>query len=427
MLRRIAGLLKTRLPDARLHQVADPRQARGKRWKRLDVLLRTTIVAMIAGCRSTAQTETLTAQLSLSMRRLLRIGRRVPDTTLRSTLMVLQPDELRRCLYDQVRAAHRRKALAPLGLPFGQVAIDGKCTAVDAWDERFGQRQVHSGGPGAHGIVRTLTAALVSSRASVCLDAAPIPPSTNEGGHFRRALRELVAAYGSLKLFDLFSADAGLCTLANATAVTKQQLHDLFALKQGQPTLHDEARRLLQHRRKPVGETADVVGATTVTRQLFISDEMAQFGDWLHLQTVLRVQSLTHHNTTGELLGQLNRYFVCSLPIDALTGEQWLLAVRRHWAVENDCHNTWDKILREDDHPWIVAGDGACQGTVNVMLLRRLAYNLLALFRSVTQRGELHRQRPWRDLMRWVYNTLIAAQARDTAGLRSRIVATALS
>jgi hypothetical protein len=387
MRRRIAGLLKARLPDARLDNVADPRQPRGKRWKRLDVLLRTTIVAMIAGCRSTAQTEALTAELSRPMRKLLRIGRRLPDTTLRSTLMVVQPDELRRCLYEQVRAAHRRKALAPLGLPFGQLAIDGKTTAVDAWDDDYGQCQPHSSGPGAHGAVRTLTAALVSSRATVCLDAAPIPPATNEGGQLQTALRDLVDAYGSLHLFDLISADAGLCTLANASAVRQHGLHYLLGLKQVQPTLYVEATRLLQHRRKHVAETVDVVGATTVTRQLFISDEMAQFGSWPHLQTVLRVQSLTHHNTTGELLTRLNRYFVCSLPIDALTGQQWLLAVRRHFTVENDCHNTWDKILREDDHPWIVAGDGACQGTVNVMLLRRIAYNLLALFRSVTQRG----------------------------------------
>jgi hypothetical protein len=235
--------------------------------------------------------------------------------------------------------------------------------------------------------VRTLTAALVSSRATVCLDAAPIPPATNEGGQLQKALRDLVDAYGSLHLFDLISADAGLCTLANASAVRQHGLHYLLGLKQVQPTLYVEATRLLQHRRKHVAETVDVVGATTVTRQLFISDEMARFGSWPHLQTVLRVQSLTHHNTTGELLTRLNRYFVCSLPIDALTGQQWLLAVRRHFTVENDCHNTWDKILREDDHPWIVAGDGACQGTVNVMLLRRIAYNLLALFRSVTQRG----------------------------------------
>jgi len=118
-------------------------------------------------------------------------------------------------------------------------------------------------------------------------------------------------------------------------------LHYLLGLKQVQPTLYAEANRLLRYRRKPVADTVDVVGATTVTRQLFISDEMAQFGSWPHLQTVLRVQSLTHHNTSGELLCRRDRYFVCSLPIDAMTPQQWLLAVRRHWAVENDCHNIW--------------------------------------------------------------------------------------
>jgi len=61
------------------------------------------------------------------------------------------------------------------------------------------------------------------------------------------------------------------------------------------------------------------------------------------------------------------------------------------------------------------------------MLLRRIACNLLALFRSVTQRGELQRQTPWRDLIRWVESTLIAAQANHTAGLRPRLKATALS
>lgn len=426
MLRRIAGLLNARLPDARLEQVADPRQPRGKRWKRLAVLLRTTVVGLLAGCRSTAQTESLTAEMSLPMRRLLRIGRRVPDTTLRATLLAVQPDELRRCLYDQVRAAHRRKALTPMGLPFGQLAIDGKSTAIDAWDDRYGQRQRHSTNAGAHGIVRTLTASLVSTRAGLCLDAAPIPPATNEGGRFPTALGELVAAYGSLQLFSLISADAGMCTLANAAAVRRHDLHYLFGLKQDQPTLLAEATRLLQHRRKPMVETIDVAGAKTVARQLFISDEMAAFNDWGHLQTVLRVQSVIRDDTTGELARQ-NRYFLCSLPIDASTADQWLRVVRNHWRVENLCHNTWDKILREDDHPWIVAGHGACQGAVNVMLLRRLACNLLALFRSVTQRGELQRQTPWRDLMRWIYNTLIAAQASHTAGLRPRNMAFALS
>ena len=164
----------------------------------------------------------------------------------------------------------------------------------------------------------------------------------------------------------------------------------------------------------------DVVGKTTVTRRLFITTELAGYLGWDHLQTVVRVQSDKRDIETGAALEQDDRYFLSSLQRDALTDEQWLLLVRRHWGVENDCHQIWDKIFREDDKPWIEAGEGASQGTVVVMLLRRIGYNLLALFRSVTQRSEERRQMPWKDLVRWVYNTLIAATALDTEGLRRR-------
>ena len=429
MTRRIAGLLNARLPDAQLDRVADPRHARGKRWKRLAVLLRATVAAIVAGCRSTRQTEALTDELSPAMRRLLHVARRVPDTTLRATLIAIAPDELRRCLQHQVRAAHRRKALTPVALPFGQVAIDGKCTAVGAWDDAYAQRQPHSAGPGAHGIVRTLTAALVSGRATVCLDAAPIPPATNEGGHFVTALQQLVQAYRPLQLFDLISADAGICSRDNAAAVVAQKLQFLFGLKENQPTLLAEAQRVLAHRRaQPVATTEDTVGRHSVTRRLFITAELAAFDGWDPLQTVLRVQSLTHGHGDGTLLREENRYFMSSLAVDALSPAQWLHAVRRHWGVENDCHNIWDKILREDEQPWIVAGRKACQGTLNVMLLRRIAFNLLALFRNVTQRADERRLTPWGDLTRWIYNTLIAAQPADLRGLRQRApVATALA
>ena len=422
MLRRIAGLLNARLPEARLDAVADPRDARGKRWKQLSTLLRAAVVGLVAGCRSTSDVEALTAEMSVPMRRLLKIPRRVPDTTLRTTLIGLAPDELRHSLYAQVRAAHRRKALSPLGLPFGHVAIDGKVTALGTWDDRYAQQQKHSVGPGASGLARTLTAALVSGRVTVCLDAAPIPPATNETGHFQTALSELMAAYGSLNLFQVISTDAGPCSEANARAVVGHGLDYLFGLKENHPTLLQEARRLLRWRTAEQAEakTVDVVGKTTVTRRLFITTELAGYLGWDHLQTVVRVQSEKRDIETGAVLEQEDRYFLSSLQHDALTHEQWLLLVRRHWGVENDCHQIWDKIFREDDKPWIEAGEGACQGIMAVMLLRRLAYNLLALFRSVTQRSEERRQMPWKDLVRWVYNTLIAATAVDTEGLRRR-------
>ena len=85
----------------------------------------------------------------------LHIPRRIPDTTLRTILMATEPSDLRSCLYAQLRAAHRRKALTPQGLPFGQVAIDGKATAIGAWDERFAQQQRHRSSVGASGIVST--------------------------------------------------------------------------------------------------------------------------------------------------------------------------------------------------------------------------------------------------------------------------------
>lgn len=420
MTRRIAGLLGARRHEIRLWDVADPRKPRGKRWKRLSVLLEAAMVGIVAGCKSTKDVEDLTAEMSVAMRRLLHIPRRVPDTTLRTVLMATDPEELRQSLYAQVRAAHRRKALMVLGLPFGQVSIDGKATAIGAWDERYAQCQSHSCGLGASGIARTLTAALVSGRATVCLDAAPIPPATNEMGHFQRALEELMQAYGSLELFRVISTDAGMCSQANGRAVKDHGLDYLFGLKEDQPTLLREAMRLLRRRRAAEAETVDVVGKTTVTRRLFTTMELAGFLSWDHLQTVVRVQSEKRDIATDAVLEQEDRYFLSSLSHDALTAEQWLCLVRNHWCVENGCHQIWDKILREDDKPWIQSGEGSCQGTVVVMLLRRLGFNLLALYRSVTQRSDEKRQMPWKDLIRKVYITLIAATEADIEALRPR-------
>lgn len=424
MTRRLAGLLNARRGEARLWAVADPRKPRGKRWKRLSVLLEAAMVGIVAGCKSTRDVENLTAEMSVAMRRLLHIPRRIPDTTLRTVLMATDPDELRQSLYAQVQAAHRRKALAVVGLPFGQVSIDGKATAIGAWDERYAQRQRHGSGPGASGIARTLTSALVSGRATVCLDAASIPPATNEMGHFQTALEELMDAYGSLDLFQVISGDAGVCSEANARAVKSYGLDYLFGLKD-QPTLLREARQVLRRRKaaQAEAETVDVVGKTTVTRRLYTTTEMAGFLSWEHLQTVVRVQSEKRDIATNVVLEQEDRYFLSSLQRDALTDEQWLLLIRNHWWVENGCHQVWDKIFREDAKPWIQSGEGSCQGTVVVMLLRRLGFNLLALYRGVTQRSEEKRQMPWKDLIRQVYNALIAATEADTGALRPRMAA----
>ena len=57
-----------------------------------------------------------------------------------------------------------------------------------------------------------------------------------------------------------------------------------------------------------------------------------------------------------------------------------------------------------------------------VMMLRRIAYNMLALFRSVTQRSEERRRMPWLELIEDVKLALVCATWAQLRGLRRRRV-----
>jgi hypothetical protein len=419
--RRVAGVLSTRLPELQLQGVPDPRHERGRKWS-LATLLRATTAGIMAGCQSLADVEHLTDEMSLPMRRQLRIARRLPDTTLRDALVAVDPQELRRPLWCQAKAAQRRKALEPFRLPFGVVAMDGKGTAATAWDDEYAQRQPHSVGLGASGIVRTMTCTLVSSRVKVCLDAIPIPADTNEMGHFAAAFTSLWAVFGACELFQLVSYDSGGASKANADLVRQYGVHYLLRLDAQQPTLFREARRLLGQLpvNAAVAMTEDQTGTGTERRYLFVTEEMAGYYDWEHLHMVVRVHSVKR-DRDGHLITQpahqQDRYYLCSLPRARLSNDQWLYLIRQHWGVENGTHNLLDKFLDEDTHPFIEADP---RGMLNVMLLRRMGLNALALFRSVTQRDDATRQTPWRDVIRWFYNTMIAATERHLEGLRTR-------
>jgi hypothetical protein len=354
--------------------------------------------------------------MGLGMGRMLGLDRRLPDTTMRDVLVRVDPEQLRKCLHRQTKAAQRRKALKSEGLPLGMVAMDGKSTAIEAWDNKYAQRHRDAVGKSAVGLVRTLTCSLVSSSSKMCIDALPIPSRTNEMGHFGKAFRDLCRTYGK-SLFELASMDAGMCSLVNADLVVAKGRHYLFGLKQDQPTLLSEAQRLLAHQEEAVAETVDVEGGCEVRRRLYLSEEMAGYLNWTHLRTTLRVESIKTSLKTGRVKERESRYFISSLPKERLAEAQWLEVVRRHWAVENQCHGTWDMAFDEDDRPWIKNDP---RGTLAVMLLRRMAFNMLALFRSVTQRSEEKRRTPWKDIMRWMHHAVVGIGSQEVGTLRPR-------
>jgi hypothetical protein len=339
---------------------------------------------------------------------------------MRDLIMALGPhvDELRGLLYVQIRRATRRKQITH-DLPVRAVSMDGRTTMTWLADAakasvKFAQRQKDKWA------VRTITSCLASATGRPCLDMHPVPPTTNEMGAFVAALDALLSAYGRT-LFDVVMYDAGACSLANASAVIARKLDYVLCLTGQQGSLYDEATRLLAKlpATRAVAETTDIVGSRITTRRLWLTRSMAGWLDWNHLQTVLRVESVTEDKSTGKITTE-SRYYVSSLAHDRMQPAQWLALLRRRWSVENNCHNTWDKILREDDRPWIKAP----AGMVVTMVLRRLAYNMLTLYRSVTTRSETKRARGWTELIEDFKVSLYKATQEVMAGVRRRAIAT---
>lgn len=414
--RRVAGLLRARLPELDLDGVPDPR-AREGRWS-LAQILRATLIGLLAGCRSLWEAEQLTAGMAPAMRRRLGLPRRLADTTARDALCRVPLEGLRVVLHRVVHAAWRRKALEPVGLPMSVVAMDGKSTALPTLNHPLVQNHIE-GQAIPFGLVRTVTCSLVSAAGRPCIDAIPVPAGTNEVAWFRAAFRSLVETYGSL--FDLVTYDAGGFSRANADAVIAAGKDYLFALKDEHRTMFRLAAELLAVE-TVIARSEDVLdNETTVIRSLRLlrADPSWSYGDgktpeesvWPHAKAFLSVEYAMVK--CGVLVERDERMFVSSYDPSRLTPAQWLLLVRSHWGVES-CHHTLDTAFAEDHRPWIEADP---HGMLAVLLLRRVAYTLLALYRAVTLRSDENRASPWRALLTSLRDVLVAATEDQLAGL----------
>lgn len=418
--RRVVGQIAASLAILPLSRVRDPRP--GKTQWPLVTLLKVLLLGMAAGAKGLQDVEMLTYFLSPAARKLLGIRKRVPDTTLRDTLMKLDVHDLRHQNHRFMHAAERKKQVRHT-LPLRVVSLDGKHTSSWLCDRpdaavKFGQRQ------DGRAIVRTITSCLVSADGRPCLDAFPIPPETNEVGIFPTAACALLDAYPNR--FDVLMYDAGACSLDNATWVKNRGLDYVFCLTENQPTLLAEGQRVLAARTDSDGDDTRLEGSNVVVRRVFFHDlqgltdgSEGGFLDWTHLRTIVRVEVRRFDKVLATESIE-NRYYLTSLAHDKLSPKDWNEMIRRRWSVENENHGTWDRVMREDTRPWIM--DPA--GMVKVQLLRRIAYNILTFFRSVTLRSEARRAMPWTMLMYFVQHAFSSWAVEVFQGIRKRAQAT---
>lgn len=420
--RRLLGVFRARLPEVGTRRVTDPRRAKSVRQP-LGPILDTILVAMAAGARSLADLERFTELLGPAARSTLGLRGRLPDTTVRNVLVELEPEEVTSGLHRLIRAAHQRKAISHEHLPPGIVSMDGKCVTLPAWDDRYAQRQTHSNGGRAHGALRTVTSCLLSSSASPCIDVFPVPAETNEMGAFRGALDHLIEAYARLDIVRTVLYDAGACSKANADYTREKGINYRFVLFEGQPNLLAEARRHHSARSKKEADdvTEEVRGGGLWRRSVYVETIEEGWLDWDHLRTCVRFVS-EHLDKDGNVICSDERYYISSLPADRLLASRWNLLLRRRWAVENECHHTFDTVFAEDDRRWIEVDP---VGALVIVILRRIAYSLLAFYRAVTLRSEERRYPPWRDLLTRIFVAMVAATTDVVSGLRLRLVTAA--
>jgi hypothetical protein len=402
----------------RFDRVPDHRDPRGKRWP-LSTLLFASLLGTMTGQKSFADVERLTERLAKPVRYRLGIRRRISDTTLRNALATVDPFALRPILHSAIRSALRSKSIScDFDLPFGTVSMDGKYVTVPSVDDHFSQRSSRGDDETTiAGRIGTMTATLSSCEARPCIDVYPIPAATNEMGVFARALDALLLAYGNLDLFRLVTYDAGACSKANAQLIRDRHLHYLLGLKGSQPELLFWASLWLNER---TPQSADAVsidgdGLYQIRKTLFLAPCLSGTDGWDHLRTIIRVDSDgfdRHGEPTHETF-----YFLSSLPSERLSPQQWLTLIRRHWAVETTHQILDGRAFEEDERPWVSHNPRL---TTLIMILRRIGYTLLAIFKHVTQRSDARRDEPWHVLVSRIRDAMLLASVPIVEGLRKR-------
>jgi hypothetical protein len=365
------------------------------------------VVSLMLLARSLRAAERLSGDLAGS-RGVKGLKRRLPDSTLGDFLAKVSPTALRHHVHRHILSEHRRKALEATLLPIRAVAIDGKNVAtLDHAANRDCQKQSPEG-QDPHWLYRVVNATLISSSAAVCIDQLPIPADTNDMGVFPSIFAELKGVYGRANLIDLFSVDAGFCSEANARLVDEAGKAYWMSLKDNQPDLRREAERVLLEKAKrcaPEAETAWESDSSRgwIRRQLWRTDEMAQWDRWTHLRQVVLVRVLARDGRDGPERVLEERYYLTNLVRGRLKGEAMLRLVRAHWRIENNLHGSLDIQWQEDHGRGVQRGNGLPV----TALLRVHAYNLLSLLRAVHLRTVEARLAAWDQLRDWVRDAMV--------------------
>jgi predicted transposase YbfD/YdcC len=329
--------------------VVDPRAARGIRH-RLDEIMMIVLCAVLSGAEDCESIAEYGRAKEAWLRSFLELQHGIAcGETFRRILVAIEPAALEACLMKWLKGwkAYQRGPL---------VALDGK-RLRRSFDRASDKAAIHMIGAWA-------------TESGIALGQLAVDSKENE----------ITALPALLQLLDLKGAtvtiDAMGCQTAIASQIVDQGGDYVLALKSNQPTLHEDAKLLLDEGIAkgfdgPHGyhEDVDKGHGRVEIRRVWATGDIEWFTGkdrWKGLRTWVAVEC---ERTIGAHTSVERRYFISSLPPDA---KAIGYAVRRHWQIENGLHWTLDVAFAEDQCR-LRTGHAA----ENFSRLRRFALTLL--------------------------------------------------
>jgi predicted transposase YbfD/YdcC len=332
----------------------DPRQAHKVKHRLQDIIV-LAIVAVLSNAQSWTQIEAFGQSKEEWLKQWLELENGIPThDTIQRVFQALSAEALMKCF-----GGWTASVMAATEGRF--VAVDGK-TLRGSHDSTHGQKALH--------LVRAW-----ATEQGVLLGQQRVDEKTNEITAIPDVLA-MLALKGCIVTIDAMG-----CQTDIATQICEQKADYVLALKENQKTLYPHAvdwfdfaertafRHLKSHDYARTVNKAhgriEVRECWLITDTLLIVEFREQLG-WTGLRSLVKIRRT---RTAQGITTQETAYYITSLTDHADTV---LAAVRRHWAVENECHWVLDVIFNED-RSRIRCGESP----ENFSLIRQLVLSIL--------------------------------------------------
>jgi predicted transposase YbfD/YdcC len=344
----------------------DPRVLRTRRHKLMDIVV-ISVMAVVSFADGWEDIVDFAKLREAWLRTFLELPNGIPcPDTFRRVFTALNPLEFQACFQAWVRAL--------VDSTHGKlVAIDGK-TVRHSFAREEGKGPLH------------VVSAWVAQNQLVLGQIATEAKSN-----------EITAIPKLLELIDVRGAtvttDAMGCEKKIAEAIVEAGGNYVLALKDNQPTLHQEVELFFESARAqafrdtPCDQAQSVDGdhGRIELRRVFASDDIGWMSDkaqWVNLKSVVMVES---ERTVGQETSLERRYYLTSHSADAKVLAE---LIQGHWGIENKLHWVLDMAF-DEDRCRIRRGNAPD----NFALLRKIALNQIKLEKTNKRGVEAKRKR----------------------------------